>query len=63
VSLQNNKNPEKNWGFGQLLPLLLLILPILQVLDLVTDESDHIKAISVYYISRDMIHRANLRII
>jgi hypothetical protein len=33
ASLQSNPNPERDWGFGQLLPLFLLLLPILQIAD------------------------------
>lgn len=33
LSAQGNKNPEADWGFGQLLPMFLLLLPILTVLD------------------------------
>ena len=39
VSLQSNQNPEHDWGFGQILPLLLLLLPILQISDLFTGMS------------------------
>lgn len=32
-SFQNNDNPEHDWGFGQILPLVMLLLPILTFLD------------------------------
>ena len=32
-SFQNNDNPEHDWGFGQILPLVILLLPILTALD------------------------------
>jgi hypothetical protein len=40
VSLYNNDNPEQDWGFGQLLPLFLLLLPILQMVDIFADEAE-----------------------
>lgn len=33
-SFQNNDNPEHDWGFGQILPLVMLLLPILSNLDM-----------------------------
>ncbi|KAK6530285.1 hypothetical protein TWF694_003647 [Orbilia ellipsospora] len=38
VSLQGHVNPEDDWGFGQILPLLLLLLPLLQIFDAFTEE-------------------------
>ena len=32
-SSQNNDNPEHDWGFGQILPFVMLLLPILTALD------------------------------
>ena len=32
-SFQNNDNPEHDWGFGQILPLVMLLLPLLTALD------------------------------
>lgn len=32
-SARGNSNPESDWGFGQLLPMFMLLLPILTVLD------------------------------
>ena len=32
-SFQNNDNPEHDWGFGQTLPFVMLLLPILTALD------------------------------
>ena len=32
-SFQNNDNPEHDWGFGQILPSIMLLLPILTALD------------------------------
>ena len=32
-SFQNNENPESDWGFGQILPMVMLLLPILTYLD------------------------------
>ena len=32
-SFQNNDNPEHDWGFGQILPFVMLLLPILTALD------------------------------
>lgn len=33
TSFQNNDNPEHDWGFGQILPFVMLLLPILTALD------------------------------
>ena len=33
LSKMGNVNPESDWGFGQLLPMFLLLLPILTLLD------------------------------
>lgn len=33
TSLQGNRNPEWDWGFGQLLPMFLLMLPALTLVD------------------------------
>ena len=37
-SFQNNDNPEHDWGFGQVLPFVMLLLPILSALDMVNGE-------------------------
>ena len=37
TSLQGNTNPEDDWGFGQLLPMFLLILPMLQIVDAISE--------------------------
>ncbi|KAL4876772.1 hypothetical protein BJY04DRAFT_199437 [Aspergillus karnatakaensis] len=34
-----NANPEDDWGFGQLMPLFLLILPVLQIVDVLSEAS------------------------
>lgn len=44
TSLQGNQNPEDDWGFGQLLPLLLLILPVLQFADTWLEENRRFSA-------------------
>jgi hypothetical protein len=33
-----SKNPENDWGFGQLLPWFLLLLPIMQLADIFAEE-------------------------
>ena len=35
MSFQNNPNPEHDWGFGQILPHVMLLLPFLTALDFV----------------------------
>ncbi|MCJ1431484.1 hypothetical protein MMC27_000837 [Xylographa pallens] len=37
-SFQNNDNPENDWGFGQILPFAMLLLPLLTALDFVSGE-------------------------
>ena len=37
-SFQNNDNPEHDWGFGQILPLVMLLLPILATFDAISGE-------------------------
>lgn len=32
-SFQNHENPEHDWGFGQILPFVMLLLPLLTALD------------------------------
>ena len=39
TSFQNNVNPENDFGFGQILPLAMLLLPLLTYLDLIACES------------------------
>lgn len=51
LSLYGNVNPEEDWGFGQLLPLFLLILPLMQIADIFTEELHVVK--SLYYTARD----------
>ena len=38
-SFQNNDNPEHDWGFGQILPLVMLLLPILSALDMINGKT------------------------
>lgn len=33
ASFQNNDNPEHDWGFGQILPFVMLLLPLLTAVD------------------------------
>ena len=42
-SFQNNTNPEDDWGFGQILPLAMLLLPILTFMDLVSGKHSKLK--------------------
>ncbi|MCJ1481703.1 hypothetical protein MMC06_001862 [Schaereria dolodes] len=37
-SFQDNDNPENDWGFGQILPFVMLLLPILTAIDFVSGE-------------------------
>ena len=36
---QNSDNPENDWGFGQILPFAMLLLPLLTALDFVSGGS------------------------
>lgn len=38
-SFQNNDNPEHDWGFGQILLLVMLLLPILSALDMINGKT------------------------
>ena len=38
-SFQNNDNPEHDWGFGQILPLVMLLFPILSALDMINGKT------------------------
>ena len=38
TTLQGNSNPENDWGFGQLLPLFYLMLPLLNVFDIIAES-------------------------
>lgn len=57
VSLHNNLNPEDDWGFGQLLPFFLLIIPFLQMADIFADESEPTRHTSLYYILRERLRQ------
>lgn len=52
-SFQNNNNPEHDWGFGQILPFVMLLLPILTALDYL--ESMKSKRIWGIQIIRELI--------
>ena len=62
TSLQGNSNPENDWGFGQLLPLFLLLLPLLQAADYFTEEMAHGRHTSEHLIARDVVQRHNLQL-
>lgn len=57
VSLRNNRNPENDWGFGQLLPFFLLIIPILQMADIFAEESEHARHTSLYYTLKERLRQ------
>ena len=41
-SFQNNDNPENDWGFGQILPFFMLLLPVLSAMDYFSGEFEHL---------------------
>ena len=41
-SFQNNDNPENDWGFGQILPFVMLLLPLLSGLDYISGEFEYL---------------------
>lgn len=52
LSLQGNENPENDWGFGQILPMCLLILPLLQIWDNFSEPPSHSKRTAAYYLGQ-----------
>ena len=48
LSIQGSKNAEDDWGFGQILPLMLLLLPILQITDIFSETEEKEKRHSIY---------------
>ena len=47
-SFQNNANPEKDFGFGQILPLTMLLLPFLTLMDLVAGKLEVLLASDLF---------------
>ncbi len=57
TSNHGHLNPEDDWGYGQLLPLILLILPLLQMADTIEEGMKHEQRTSAHLLDLDVLRR------